>query len=309
MGVLLWGLVGVIAVVAVARKRIFSHLLRGHVKPSQEFEPVASSVRGKKALIVGGTKGLGLAIARKLAQEGADVTVAGRSRPADKSLKFIPADLQTVKQQKAFAEFIDDVKSLDLLLFTQGILAPPTRQDNGEGIELDLAVSYISRRVILDELREKGLRARVFVMGFPGEDQGIDDFNGLNNYKVWPQHMNTVTANEALTVAYRKKFPDIEIYGLNPGLVKTDIRGNIYSGFLKYLEPVLEGLIGLLFPDPDEYAASVWPVISAAKLPRDVINYNARSEPLRVNPQLTDALVAKIWSDSDELIAKALKKH
>jgi hypothetical protein len=210
MGVFMWALVGAIAVFAVARKRIFSRLTRGHVKPSAEFAPVADSVRGKRVLVVGGTKGLGLALATKLAKEGADVTVAGRTRPAG-DLKFLPADLQKVKDQKKFAESID-AKSLDLLVFTQGILAPPTRQDNGEGIELDLAVSYISRKVILDTLREKGLKARVFVMGFPGEDQGVDDFNGLKNYAVWAQHMVRAIWAFSLLLFYSKQSVRIE-YG------------------------------------------------------------------------------------------------
>jgi hypothetical protein len=118
-----------------------------------------------------------------------------------------------------------------------------------------------------------------------------------------------VVANEALTLAYRRKFPEVEIYGLNPGLVKTDIRGNLYSGFLKHLEPVFEALIGLLFPSAEEYVEHVWPVISAKQLPRDTVNYNSRSEALRNNPQLTEAVVEKIWNDSNELIAKALAKQ
>jgi nucleoside-diphosphate-sugar epimerase len=263
----------------------------------------------QKVLVVGGTKGLGLAIATRLARDGAQVTVAGRTRPAEKSLNFVAVDVQTVKQSKAFAEAIQDVPSLDLVIFTQGIITGPTRVDNGEGIENDLAVSYMSRKVILDTLRHRGLRARTFVMGYPGNDYHLEDFNGLKNYRAWPQHVNTIVCNEALTLAYRRKFPEIEIYGLNPGLVKTDIRSNIYSGVLKYVGPVLEALIGVLFPNADEYAAGILPIITAEKLPRDVLSYNHRGEALRVNPQLNETVVEQIWRDSDQLIEKALKQH
>jgi len=71
---------------------------------------------------------------------------------------------------------------------------------------------------------------------------------------------------------------------------------------------VIEQIIGLLLPNADEYAESIYPVISAEKLPGDVLSYNARCEPLRVNPNLDDATVDKIMSDSDALIRNALNK-
>lgn len=81
--------------------------------------------------------------------------------------------------------------------------------------------------------REKGaIKGRVFVMGFPGEELEVKNWNTQDpeKYGVMEQHMNTVVANEALVVGYRARFPAVEIYGLNPGMVQTGIRSNVYTG-------------------------------------------------------------------------------
>ncbi len=308
MGLFVWAVVAAVSALAFRyRKQMFGFATRGSTVP-QEFQPVASSVRGKKYLIVGGTKGLGLALAKLLKKNGASVVVVGRSAPTAAGLEFVEADLQTVKQQLAFANKFD-ISGLDVVVLTTGILAPPKRVDNGEGMELDLAISYISRKVILDRFRERGLKARVFAMGFPGQDLEIKDWNAQSGYSVLDQHMNTVVANEALVLAYRRKFPELEVYGLNPGLVQTDIRSNMYAGFWRYLEPVLEGIISLVFPSADEYAQHIYPVIAAERLPRRTVSFNSQGEALRVNPKLTEEAVERIWRDSEALVARALGKQ
>lgn len=68
--------------------------------------PVAGSVKGKRVLVVGGTKGLGLAIAKLLLKRGAgEVTVAGRSDPKVSGILFVKADLSTVSKNYGFVVF------------------------------------------------------------------------------------------------------------------------------------------------------------------------------------------------------------
>ncbi|WP_254558670.1 hypothetical protein, partial [Salmonella enterica] len=94
-----------------------------------------------------------------------------------------------------------------------------------------------------------------FVMGFPGAGEAgtLDDFDGARAYDAMRVHMNTVAGNEALVLDAAQRYPHAAFFGLNPGLVKTDIRANyLGEGSLKHR--VIEGLLGLFTPTPETYA-------------------------------------------------------
>ncbi|VTS01179.1 short-chain dehydrogenase : 3-oxoacyl-(Acyl-carrier-protein) reductase OS=Runella slithyformis (strain ATCC 29530 / DSM 19594 / LMG 11500 / NCIMB 11436 / LSU 4) GN=Runsl_1409 PE=4 SV=1: adh_short_C2 [Gemmata massiliana] len=57
-----------------------------------------NDLAGKKALVCGGSQGIGLAAARELAARGADVTVLARSEPpGEDTFAFLRADLQQIE--------------------------------------------------------------------------------------------------------------------------------------------------------------------------------------------------------------------
>lgn len=81
-------------------------------------------LEGKMALVVGGTKGIGLAIAHELVNEGARVAVAGRSAPPEEVIRqVIPfsADLETDEARVHFARTIaEELGNIDILVITLG---------------------------------------------------------------------------------------------------------------------------------------------------------------------------------------------
>lgn len=83
---------------------------------------------GKIALVTGGTKGAGKAIAERLLQAGATVIVKARNTPVEKDgrLHFIPSDLSKAEDaQKLVSEVLSTYGGLDILVNNLGGSATP----------------------------------------------------------------------------------------------------------------------------------------------------------------------------------------
>lgn len=79
-------------------------------------------VSGKVALVTGGTRGLGLATARALADEGAQVFVCGRTAPDDlQGLTFLTCDVRDPDSVNAlFAAITDQAGGVDIAVNNAG---------------------------------------------------------------------------------------------------------------------------------------------------------------------------------------------
>jgi NAD(P)-dependent dehydrogenase (short-subunit alcohol dehydrogenase family) len=79
---------------------------------------VTQQLAGKKALVTGGTKGIGLAIATALNEAGAEVTVTGRT--PTKGLEPIHSVVCDVRNRSDLERLRDDLESLDILVANAG---------------------------------------------------------------------------------------------------------------------------------------------------------------------------------------------
>jgi len=243
--------------------------MNGFRDPSVVVHPPATlELSGKRIVVVGGTDGLGRALARLAAQAGAEVTVVGRTFRDDgvPRMRFMKADLSSMREATRVGAELD--AAVDAVVLTTGIIAAPKREATAEGIERDMAISTLSRHAILRGLAPRlRPRTRVFVMGFPGTGNLGDpsDLNAETSYAAMPVHMNTVAGNEALVLDGKQRYPHVDLFGLNPGLVKTSIRSNFLgAGSLKHR--LVEGLIGLFTPTPERYAARIAPLLVVPEL-------------------------------------------
>ena len=270
-------------------------------------------LKGKNVTVVGGTGGLGRAFSRLMALRGANVTVVGQTfRDEDiKGISFIKADLSLLSEAERVSNLLP-AETLELLVLTTGIMAAPKRQETSEGLERDMAVSFLNRLVLLreiaprlgnDRLNAKS-KPRVFIMGFPGSNQSasIDDLNSERTYKTMVAHINTVIGNEALVLDSAKRYPHINFYGLNPGLIKTNIRSNtLGKDSIKFR--IIESLVGLLSQSPETYAESVIPLLFTPEIEgHNGAMFNRKALAIHPSTTMTNDYVGAFIKASEELV-------
>lgn len=290
------------------------------MKKDKSFSvPLASTARasfeGKTAIVVGGTGGLGRAISQAVAQRGGDVVVVGRTfrdsgRP---NISFVEADLGLMSEAARVADLLPAERA-DYLIFTTGIFAAPQRQATPEGLERDMAVSYLNRLVMLRRLAPRlgarraatAGRVRVFIMGYPGSGQAgaYDDLNAERAYKSMAVHMNTVAGNEMLVADAVDRYPRLDVFGLNPGLVKTEIRSNLLgAGSLQHR--VIETLIGFFSPSPEAYAQKVVALIASPSLAHQSGRlFDRNGAALQPSAGMTKPHIEAFLSASERLVAR-----
>jgi len=291
-------------------------------KPTQigklSLEALSSILKNKNVLIVGGTAGIGKALAVALLKREANVTIVGRRQPDDSlnRANFVPKDLQLIKAADSLATSDLDLNTFDIITFSNGIITASKRQETDEKIELDLAISYLSRYAIakhfktFDKRSDLSRKPRVFVLGYPGVKNSatLDDFNSEKSYKAIAAHMNTVVGNEALVDFISNEH--VNAYGLNPGLIKTEIRDN-FLGKGSFVSSVVESLIGVFNQTADQYAENLLLHLLASEELENKSkalfgNYGAFLTP---NPWLLqDDNRARVIEESEKLLQRALAK-
>lgn len=274
---------------------------------------------GTNVAVVGGTGGIGRAISRLLASRGARVTVVGRTMrdPDIPGLEFIEADLGLMREARRVATELP-AETLDLIVLTTGIMAGPEREVTAEGIERDMAISYLSRLVLLREIGPrlgkdragKVEKPQVFLMGFPGTGQvgKAEDLNAETRYSKWAVHMNTVVGNEMLVVDGATRYPNADLFGLNPGFVKSNIRANLF-GSNAFLLALMEGATGFMTASPETYAKRIVPLLVSPDLAGHTgAFFNNRGEAILPTPEVADrSYMHRFLAASEALAARGLK--
>ena len=91
----------------------------------QRDSVVPAEFVGKRVLVTGGTKGIGAAVARRLAEAGADVVIAARTPVDDPPAgRFVQADLATPEGTKKLAEeALELLGGIDVLVDNAGSMS------------------------------------------------------------------------------------------------------------------------------------------------------------------------------------------
>lgn len=272
------------------------------------------SLIGKKIVVVGGTNGVGRAIALEFISKGAEVIVVGRTfrDQGIERLTFIKADLSEMDKVLLFAKELL-AETLDALIMTHGIFPAKERKTNSKGIEIDMATSALSRFVILREIANrigknrinKTVKPRVFVWGFPGGKRKIDldDFNSEISYNWSLAHSNGVVVNESLVIDSATRFPLVNFYGMNPGIINS----NIMSGILgenSILLKIQKTVVGLFFQSPKQYAKKITPLLVSEDIEKHSgTMFGRNGDPIFSNPILRNkSYVKQVIEATDNLL-------
>ncbi len=174
------------------------------------------NLKGKRALVTGGSKGIGWASACALAEEGCEVRITARNAPADSRFKFHAADLSQRGAAEALAAWAGD---LDILVNNAGAIpgGDLLRVDEDTWRRAwDLKVfGYINlSRQVYARMKARGAGVIVNVLGNAGE-------------KLDASYIAGSTANAGLmaftrTLGGASHADGIRVVGINPGPVSTD---------------------------------------------------------------------------------------
>ncbi len=191
------------------------------------------TLSGKIAIVTGGTRGIGRAIAERLLREGASVAVCGRSpesasraagemQPLGK-VRGYAADVTDLAQVRGFFEDVDrDFGALDILVNNAGEgvfrkVAEMTPEEWHRNIDLNLNGPFYCSREALARFRKRGGGFIVNISSLAAKNA----FSGGAGYNASKFGLNGFT--EALMLDHRHD--NVRVSSIMPGSVDTGFSG------------------------------------------------------------------------------------
>jgi glucose 1-dehydrogenase len=233
------------------------------------------SLSNKVAVITGGTRGLGLAIAQAYAREGAAVVIASRSaRSVDQAVHLLKqqgaqaegmaCDVSDHAQVQALADrAVSTFGRFDIWVNNAGLGAPygPSADVPADRFEAVLKTNiwgnYYGSIVALQYFVLRGSGKLINLLG-RGDSAPVPLQNAYASSKAWLKNFTLALAKE-----YRAS--GVGVYAFNPGLVLTDMLSNLEAidGYETKMNPLR--FVTRLWANPPEVPAqkAVW-IASAA---------------------------------------------
>jgi len=192
------------------------------------------TLNGKIAIVTGGTRGIGRAIAERLVSEGAKVAVCGRkSDAAERAAKELggagkafgmAADIRNVDAVRAFFAAVDrEFGGLDILVNNAGEgryrkVGEMTPEEWHQNIDLNLNGAFYCTHEAISRFKQRGGGFVVNISSLAGRNA----FSGGAGYNASKFGLNGFT--EALMLDHR--YDGIRVSSIMPGSVATEFSGD-----------------------------------------------------------------------------------
>jgi NAD(P)-dependent dehydrogenase (short-subunit alcohol dehydrogenase family) len=168
---------------------------------------------GKRAVLTGGSDGIGLVLARRLAAAGVDLVLPVRNRgkgeaaTAEIRARFPRAritlhslDLSSLGSVAAFAgALLTEGRPIDILINNAGVMTPPERRTTVDGHELQLATNHLGHFALVAQLMPllRAGRARVTSQTSVAANSNAIHWNDLN----WQRSYHPMRAYSSSKIA------------------------------------------------------------------------------------------------------------
>jgi NAD(P)-dependent dehydrogenase (short-subunit alcohol dehydrogenase family) len=283
-------------------------------------------------LIIGGTDGIGKAVALQMAQKGYSVTAVGRSEQKGKNVLnklrslhpsgqhlFVQADVSQLHNVAALANRLKALsKGYQIILHTADVLKLK-REETAEGLEVSIAINFYSRFLLNHLLIEawdapKPHRViHVAAAGFPTGKDFKKKFPVAADASSFTGHGIGQVANDFYGFYKSREWEkqNIRINILNPGIVDTDIRRNgTFPKWLMKLEPIMGFLMQSITKTADEYAKVVVEIASGQSIYADSsVMINPSGKPKKPSRQLLDIQMQQYVVETTQKQIEGILSH
>ncbi len=275
-----------------------------------------TTMSGKVCLVTGGTSGIGLETAARLAELGATVGIVGRDvergraaikeirhRAPSAELDLLTADMSSLAEvRRLAAEVLEKYHRLDVLDNNAGVIMLK-QQFTVDGYETMFAVNHLAPFLLTSLLRERlvgSAPARVITVS-SNVHRSAKQIPWDELARGEPSYPLSKLANILFTIELAKRLTGTGVVAncLHPGLIRTQL-GREVRGIAKLLVAAAKPFMGTV----QTGAATPVHLASAPEAAEVTGGYFFRGKQIEPSALARDAeAAARLWTLSEELVA------